>query len=95
MVVLPGEHKRGPLPHVPVKDDFVIQEGVYDPSAADPKDPYSGNVPYMIGGIPIADAVSFYYLSKYALHDPRTGKLRTCASMRGTASTGCWSNVAL
>ena len=34
MVVLPGEHRRGPLPHVPVTDDFVIQEGVCDASAS-------------------------------------------------------------
>jgi ectoine hydroxylase-related dioxygenase (phytanoyl-CoA dioxygenase family) len=33
MAVLPGEHKHGPLPHVSVTDDFVIQEGVFDPAA--------------------------------------------------------------
>jgi phytanoyl-CoA hydroxylase len=32
MVVIPGWHKRGSLPHVSVTDDFVIEEGCYDPS---------------------------------------------------------------
>jgi phytanoyl-CoA hydroxylase len=33
MVVLPGWHKRGPLPHVSVTDDYVIAEEQFDPSA--------------------------------------------------------------
>ena len=52
------------------------------PAAADPSDPYSGNVPYKIAGIGVDNAVSFYYQSAYALHDPRTGKLSTCLDMR-------------
>jgi phytanoyl-CoA hydroxylase len=34
MVVLPGWHKRSPLPHVNVTDDFVIAEGAIDSNAA-------------------------------------------------------------
>ena len=30
MGVIPGGHLRGPLPHRPVTDDFVIEEGHYD-----------------------------------------------------------------
>jgi ectoine hydroxylase-related dioxygenase (phytanoyl-CoA dioxygenase family) len=33
MVVLPGWHKRGPLEHVSVTDDYVIAEGQFDPAA--------------------------------------------------------------
>lgn len=32
MGVLPGAHRRGPLPHIRVTDDFVIDEAHYDPS---------------------------------------------------------------
>ena len=32
MTVLPGWHKKGPLPHVKVIDDFVVAEGHYDSS---------------------------------------------------------------
>lgn len=32
MAVNPGGHKQGPLPHVPVTDDFVIDERYYDPA---------------------------------------------------------------
>jgi dienelactone hydrolase len=63
-------------------DKHSIGAGVYDPTAADPTDPYSGNVPYKIAGIPVKDAVSFYYESEYALHDPSTGALKTCVDMR-------------
>ena len=56
--------------------------GVYDPTAANPADPYSGNLPYTIAGIPVANAVSFYYESEYAVHDPHSGKLRTCVDLR-------------
>jgi dienelactone hydrolase len=69
-------------------DRTSIGAGVYDPAEADPADPYAGNNPIMIEGIPVKDAVSFYYLSEYALHHPRTGKLVACGDMRaGCAST--------
>jgi alpha-beta hydrolase superfamily lysophospholipase len=63
-------------------DVHSIGAGVYDPSKVEPGEPYSGNVPYKIAGIPVANAVSFYYQSEYALHNPRTGGLATCVDMR-------------
>ncbi len=58
-----------------VCDDSVdrtsIGAGTYDPTAAVPTDPYSGNVPYTIAGVPIRDAVSFYYRSAYSLGGSR------------------------
>src|SRR5204863_8544954 len=63
-------------------DKTSIGAGVYDASAADPTDPYSGNVPYKIAGIPASDAVSFYYQSEYSLRDPHGGKRKTCIDMR-------------
>ena len=65
-------------------DRHSIGAGVYDPTAADPTDPYSGNVPYKIAGIPVKDAVSFYYESEYSLRDPRTNQRRTCVDMRAS-----------
>ena len=63
-------------------DTDSIGAGVYDPAKADPTDPYAGNVPYTIAGIPVPDAVSFYYESAYSLRDPKTGALRTCVDIR-------------
>jgi hypothetical protein len=71
-------------------DRTSIGAGVYDPAKADPTDPYSGNQPYMIEGIPVKDAVSFYYLSAYALHHPKSGRLVACRDMRA----GCGSTAA-
>jgi hypothetical protein len=69
-------------------DKHSIGAGVYDAQAADPTDPFSGNVPYKIDGIKVADAVSFYYQSAYALHDPSSKQLRTCADMRAGCPAG-------
>jgi hypothetical protein len=63
-------------------DVSSIGAGVYDPALADPADPYSGNTPYRIKGIRVADAVSFYYRSAYSLRDPRTGRVLQCADVR-------------
>ena len=63
-------------------DVHSIGAGVYDQTAADPADPYSGNIPYKIAGIPVADAVSFYYQSEYALHSPKSGRVVTCIDIR-------------
>jgi dienelactone hydrolase len=63
-------------------DTDSIGAGVYDPSAADPTDPFSGNVPYTIAGVSVPDSVSFYYQSAYALHEPGNGKLKTCVDIR-------------
>jgi hypothetical protein len=69
-------------------DTDSIGAGVYDPAKADPSDPYSGNVPYRIAGIRVADAVSFYYESAWSLHDPSTGTAATCVDVRA----GCPAN---
>jgi dienelactone hydrolase len=63
-------------------DVHATGAGVYDAGAADPADPYSGNVPYEIEGIPVEDAVSFYYLSSYSLRNPESERRATCADMR-------------
>jgi len=65
-------------------DTDSIGAGVYDPSLAaqNPLDPTAGNVPYKIAGIPVANVVSFYYMSEYSLHNPSTGAAATCADMR-------------
>jgi dienelactone hydrolase len=63
-------------------DATAIGAGVYDPAAANPADPYAGNVPYTIAGIPVKDAVSFYYRSAYSLSDPRNGHAVSCADVR-------------
>lgn len=48
-----------------------ISEGFFDPvKAAMAADPYGGNVPYSIAGMPVADRVSFYYRSKCSLSVP-------------------------
>lgn len=64
-------------------DVHAIGTGAHDLAAADPTDPYSGNVPHKIAGLPVQDAVSFYYLSSYSLTDPLTGARATCEDMRG------------
>jgi hypothetical protein len=60
-----------------------IGAGVFDPSAhlAAPTDPWAGNMPYRIGGIPILDSLSFYYYSEYRLTDPHTGRVHTCTDL--------------
>ncbi|MEA2482544.1 MAG: hypothetical protein QOC55_491 [Thermoleophilaceae bacterium] len=65
-------------------DTDSIGAGVYDPAKANPADPYAGNVPYKIKGIDVANAVSFYYQSAYALRNPHSkrGALATCVDMR-------------
>jgi hypothetical protein len=63
-------------------DRHSIGAGIYDPSKADPKDPFSGNEPYKIAGISVANAVSFYYESEYALHRPGGHGMAKCVDMR-------------
>ena len=46
------------------------------------KDRYAGNVPHTIAGTEVANAVSFYYASQYALTDPVTKQRRTCGAVR-------------
>jgi hypothetical protein len=54
-------------------DASAIGAGTYDPSV--------GNVPSTIAGLPVADRLSFYYLSEYALTAP-DGTSATCADLR-------------
>lgn len=61
-------------------DDDSIGAGVWDPARVTPGDLYSGNVPYRIKGISVANAVSFYYLSAYRLRAGR--RPLSCADMR-------------
>ncbi len=63
-------------------DVSAIGAGSFDPTLFDPADPYSGNVPYLIKGIKVADAVSFYYRSAWSLMDPKTGKTLACKDVR-------------
>jgi dienelactone hydrolase len=65
-------------------DRSAIGTGEFDQAAAaaNPTDRYAGNVPHKIAGIPVANAVSFYYTSQYSLRDPVTRARRTCADMR-------------
>jgi hypothetical protein len=53
---------------------------------ANPTDPIAGNVPYTVAGMPVANALSFYYGSAYSLTDPATGAKRTCADMSDPAA---------
>ena len=64
-------------------DASAIGTGEYDQmaAAANPTDRYAGNVPHEIEGIPVADAVSFYYDSQYSLRN-LSGWRRSCADMR-------------
>jgi len=64
-------------------DRSAIGTGEYDHAAAlaSPGDRYAGNVPHTIAGIGVANAVSFYYASQYALRDP-SGARRTCGDVR-------------
>lgn len=64
-------------------DVHAIGAGYYSPQAAlaDPTDPAAGNVPYKIEGLPVADRLSFYYVSEYALTSP-VGEKTTCSDMR-------------
>ena len=52
-------------------DRHNISQGTYDPAlAAASTDPYAGNVPYSIADLPVADRLSFYFLSKCFLTPP-------------------------
>jgi hypothetical protein len=57
---------------------------------ANPADPTAGNVPTTIRGLPVADRLSFYYDSEYALTPPnRPGQRTRCLDMRA----GCPSTM--
>ncbi|HEX8083063.1 MAG TPA: hypothetical protein VF529_02170 [Solirubrobacteraceae bacterium] len=73
-------------------DGSAIGTGEFDQLAAaqNPTDRYAGNVPHKIAGIPVPNALSFYYVSQYALTGGKTGgakapgarKRLVCADMR-------------
>ena len=67
-------------------DATSIGTGVYDPALANPADPYAGNVPPTIKGVDVREAVSYMYVSSYALRDPKTGDRFTCDDVR---AQGC------
>ncbi|MCU1591556.1 MAG: hypothetical protein JWP11_2812 [Frankiales bacterium] len=58
-----------------------IGAGTYDPTAADPTDPMSGNTPYRIKGVSVPGSLSFYFYSQYRLTDPATRRPLTCTDM--------------
>ena len=53
-------------------DRHNISQGLYDPAAAaaNPADPYAGNVPYTIAGLPVTDRYSFYFPSECFIRAP-------------------------
>lgn len=59
-------------------DASAIGAGTFSPeaAAADPANPEAGNVPYALDGLPVADRVSLYYDSAYAIGD------EVCESLR-------------
>jgi dienelactone hydrolase len=63
--------------------DISIGAGTYSAALALSDHSTYGNVPIEIQGIPIRGALSFYYYSQYAIHDPlaRHDPLRTCNDM--------------
>jgi hypothetical protein len=75
-------------------DRHNISQGIFDPDLAEPDDPYTGNVPYRIDGLPVADRLSFYFRAKCSLTAPgssdtvRSDDIRTdgCAAPAGGAS---------
>jgi hypothetical protein len=70
-------------------DRHNISQGLYDAAAAaaDPADPYAGNVPYKIAGLPVADRYSFYFPSKCFIRAPgRNGRRFVSEDMR---TQGC------
>ncbi len=65
--------------------DISIGAGTYSASQAASDPSSDGNVPYEIQGIPIQGALSFYYYSEYAIHDPfaKHDPLKQCNDMLG------------
>lgn len=52
-------------------DRHNISQGIFDPDlAAESTDPFADNVPYRIGGLSVADRLSFYFRAKCSLTVP-------------------------
>lgn len=67
-------------------DRHNISQGTFDPERADPDDPYAGNVPYHIAGLPVADRLSFYFRAKCSLTVPGSSDAVTFDDIR---ADGC------
>ena len=68
-------------------DRHNISQGVFDPDlAAASADPYAGNVPYRIAGLPVADRLSFFFRAKCFLTVPGTNQRAISDDMR---TEGC------
>ena len=68
-------------------DRHNLSQGFFDPTrVAGSGDPYGGNVPYAIEGMPIADRLSFYFLSKCDLAAPASSARALSDDMR---AEGC------
>jgi dienelactone hydrolase len=68
-------------------DRHNISQGFYDPARAAAGDPYAGNVPYRINGMPVANRMSFYFPSKCYLSVPGAEGLR--AASEDMRARGC------
>lgn len=68
-------------------DVHNISQGLFDPlQAAQSGDPYGGNVPYALDGMPVADRLSFYFRSKCFISPPDGSDRRYQPDMR---AEGC------
>jgi pimeloyl-ACP methyl ester carboxylesterase len=67
-------------------DRHNISQGIFDPDLAAPDDPYAGNVPYSIDGLPVADRLSFYFRAKCSLTAPGSSDMVTSDDIR---TNGC------
>ena len=67
-------------------DRHNISQGIFDPDLAEPDDPYAGNVPYRIDGLPVADRLSFYFRAKCSLTAPGSSDTVTSDDVR---TDGC------
>jgi hypothetical protein len=67
-------------------DRHNISQGIFDQDLARPDDPYTGNVPYRIEGLPVADRLSFYFLAKCSLTAPESSDTVTAHDIR---TDGC------
>ncbi|MGH2951213.1 MAG: alpha/beta hydrolase family protein [Solirubrobacterales bacterium] len=72
-------------------DRHNISQGLFDVAAAarNPTDPYAGNVPYRIAGLPVANRLSFYFRSKCRITPPRRKRARPIVSSDLRAEGSC------
>lgn len=70
-------------------DRHNISQGVFDPElAAESTDPFAGNVPYSIGGLPVADRLSFYFRAKCSLTVPDSSETVVADDIRAEGCPG-------